>query len=265
VKEPQADLTPLPRQATGVLDRALALIEFLRSNCPWDAAQTHRSLRRYLLEETHEVIDAIESADDNSLRDELGDLLLNLAFQIVIAEERAAFDREDVVHGLERKMERRHPHLHGGEAVAWERLKARERGGEEAPEDGLLSDLHPGPDPLAHARAIQARVSTVGFDWADATGAWAKVQEEVAEVRVELERRDGPALEEEIGDLLFSIVNLARLVEVHPSLALGRASAKFERRFRRLEMLASERGVAIEAAGLEELDRIWNDVKREER
>jgi MazG family protein len=265
VKDPQAVGPSPPEPVSGTLDRALALVEFLRAKCAWDAAQTHRSLRRYLLEESHEVVDAIEAGDEDALRDELGDLLLNVAFQVVIGEERGAFDRETVVRGLEEKMRRRHPHLYGGEAVAWETLKARERGQEGEPGGGLLADLNPGADPLGHAHRVQARVATVGFDWSEPRGAWEKVREEVEEVGAELEARDASRLEEEIGDLLFAVVNLARLCDVHPSTALIRANTKFARRFGRVEVVARERGLVLEEAGLEALDRIWNDVKREER
>ncbi len=266
MNDPQAAPTPRSDPHSGALDRALELVQFLRANCPWDAAQTPRSLRRYLLEESHEVLDAIDRQDDTALQDELGDLLLNLAFQIVIAEERGAFDREAVVGGLEDKMRRRHPHLYGGEAASWEEIKARERSSSEqdAASESVIGDLFPGADPLADAHRVQARVSEVGFDWAEAAGAWAKVEEEVAEVGFELAAGNPLRLEEEIGDLLFAVVNFARLCEVHPSLALSRANTKFARRFGRLETLARSRGIVLDQAGLAALDELWGDVKREE-
>lgn len=259
----QAD-SPPPDSLPGALDRALALVEFLRANCPWDAAQTPASLRRYLLEESHEVVDAIDAGDEPALRDELGDLLLNLAFQVVLGEERGAFGREDVVSGLENKMRRRHPHLYGlGEAEPWEALKARERA--ENATDGVLSGLVASSEPLRHAYRIQQRVSDVGFDWADPEGAMEKVREEVDEVARELGDAPTPALEEEIGDLLFSVVNLARLAHVDPTTALTRANVKFSRRFAALEELARERGIVLEGAGLEVLDGLWVEAKRGER
>lgn len=262
--EPQADSRTPAALPSGSLDRALALVEFLRAGCPWDAAQTPLTLRRYLLEESHEVVDAIERGDEAELRDELGDLLLNLAFQVVLAEERSAFDREQVVGGLEAKMRRRHPHLYGeGEAESWERLKARERGEAAAePRQGLLDDLSPGLDPLAHAQRVQERVSTVGFDWSDPRGAWEKVKEETEEVGAELARGSARELEEELGDLLFSVVNLTRLCGVHAPTALARANRKFSRRFAALEALAAERGVDMASAGLERLDALWDEAKR---
>jgi MazG family protein len=247
-----------------VLDRSLDLVQFLRAHCPWDAAQTHQSLRRYLLDEAHEVVDAIDAADDAALRDELGDLLLNVAFQIVVAEERAAFDRGAVVEGLEAKMRRRHPHLYGGEHRSWDSIKAGESGAG-TDESTLLGDLVPGRDALSHADRLQKRVAEVGFDWPDAGGAWEKVVEEVEEVRQEMESGSPQKLEEELGDLLFAVVNFARLSGIHPSTALSRANAKFTRRFNRLEELARLRGVVLGEASLEARDEVWTDVKREER
>jgi tetrapyrrole methylase family protein / MazG family protein len=265
VSDPQADLNPSSEAISGTLDRALRLVEFLRAGCSWDAAQTHHSLRRYLLEESHEVVDAIEAGDDGALRNELGDLLLNLAFQIVIAEERSAFSSHDVVATLEEKMRRRHPHLHGGEAASWEAVKQEEqRSLGDAEPEGLLGGLVAGADPLAHARRVQSRVAEVGFDWPDAGGAWEKVGEEVREVESEIARKDSEALEEEIGDLLFAVVNFARLSNVHPSTALIRANQKFVRRFGRLEKLAAERGVVVGDAPLTALDDLWSVVKGEE-
>lgn len=264
--EPQADADRPSKPVHGSLDEALALVEFLRARCPWDAAQTHRSLRRYLLEEAHEVVDAIDSGNDDALRDELGDLLLNVAFQVVIAEERSAFARSDVVAALDAKMRRRHPHIFGdGEPVPWETLKAREQGEPAGEGGGILRDIVDSRDPLADANRIQARVAKVGFDWPDASGAWEKVHEEVEEVAQELGPDPDPVrLETEIGDLLFAVVNLARLAGIHPSTALMRANAKFRRRFERLESIAAARGIQLESAGLEVLDGLWNDVKREE-
>lgn len=255
-------MTDLPSiSATGGprLDRALDLVRFLRARCPWDAAQTPTSLLPYLLEEAHEVADAIAEQDDAALPGELGDLLLNLAFQIVLAEERGAFDADAVVSQLELKMRRRHPHLYGGEAEAWEALKARERG-DRPVLDGLSRRL----DPLSRAHRIQERVSSVGFDWADARGAFEKVAEELEEVREALEQGGEPALEEELGDLLFAVVNLTRLSGVHAMNALQRANRKFTARFEALERLARERGVGLGSASLDELDALWDEVKRGE-
>ena len=261
----QAENPTAGRDTGGVLDRALALVEFLRAHCPWDAAQTPASLTRYLLEEAHETAGAIAAGDAGALRGELGDLLLNVAFQIVIGEETGAFSREEVVQGLEQKMRRRHPHLYGlGDPEPWEQIKARERG-EKRHGDSILDEVPAGLDPLLLAFRIQDRVARVGFDWDDARGAWEKVREETEEIGRELDGADPERLEDEVGDLLFAAVNLARLAHVHPSGALARANAKFGRRFRALERLAAERDVVWGQATLAELDRLWDEVKRIER
>jgi MazG family protein len=242
-----------------VLDRSLELVRFLRQNCPWDAAQTPQSLIPYLLEESHETADAIVNGNEANLESELGDLLLNIAFQIVLAEERGAFTAQSVVEHLEAKMRRRHPHLYGdGPPVPWEELKARERS---ESRDTVLSGLAKGLDPLSKAHRIQERVSSVGFDWADTKGAFEKVAEELEEVREALAAEPSDALEEELGDLLFSVVNLTRLAGKHSLQALQRANTKFTGRFEALEALAAERGVELGVASLEELDALWDEVK----
>ena len=243
----------------GALDRALALVRFLRTECPWDRAQTAESLIPHLLEETHEVVDAIRDGESDALEGELGDLLLNLAFQIVVAEESGELDAESVYGRLETKMIARHPHLFGDAAKQdWEALKATER-----PEgDGVLSGLAKGLDPLTKAYRIQERVAGVGFDWEDHRGALDKVAEELAEAGDALRTEGGERVEEELGDLLFAVVNLARLSGTHPTTALARANRKFQNRFVKLEALALARGIDLDAAGLEALDALWEEVKR---
>jgi ATP diphosphatase len=243
------------------LERALDLVRFLRANCSWDAAQTPVSLVPYLLEEAHEAADAIHDGADDQLEGELGDLLLNLAFQVVLGEERGAFTAESVTARLERKMRSRHPHLYGlGERSGWETLKARERA------DGrVLGGLARGLDPLTKAHRMQERVSAVGFDWEDFRGASAKVDEELEEVRKALEEGSEDRITEELGDLLFAVVNLVRLAGSHPTTALDAANRKFRRRFERLEDLAAERGLELTDAGLEVLDRLWDEIKKEEK
>lgn len=246
--------------------RSLDLVRFLRAHCPWDAEQTPTSLLPYLLEEAHEVAEAVSDGDDALLVQELGDLLMNVAFQTVLAEERGAFSAEDVVSTLEEKMRRRHPHLYGlGPQQDWETLKAQERAAESA--DGptsILAGLAKGLEPLSRAHRIQDRVASVGFDWSNARDAFDKVAEELEEVRQALEAEPSPALEEELGALLFAVVNLTRLSGVHAMQALQRANRKFTRRFEALEQLARERGVQLGAATLEELDALWDEVKRQE-
>ncbi len=258
----------MEHKQSDALERVMDLVRFLRANCPWDAAQTHRSLIPYLLEETHETADAIADEDDAALRAELGDLLLNVAFQLVLAEERLAFDAGDVADTVIAKMQRRHPHLYGGEPVDWETLKARERD-ESA---SILHGIARGLDPLSKAHRIQDRVAAIGFDWADISGALDKVGEELEEVTRELNDGVAPAsadgngaLEEEVGDLLFAVVNVARLTGVHARTALHAANTKFSRRFEALERLAAQRDIPLETAGLPELDRLWNEIKASER
>jgi len=255
---------PVTNPTAPVFDRALELVRFLRARCEWDAKQTPESLVPYLLEEAHEAAEAVTRRDDDELLGELGDLLLNVAFQAILAEERGAFDAEAVVGRLESKMRRRHPHLYGdGPAEDWELLKAREReaktGGGNGPAsllDGVASTL----EPLSRAQRLQDRVSAVGFDWASPEGAIDKVREEIDEVAAA-----APAdVEAEIGDLLFAVVNAARLFGVHGMRALHVANAKFERRFRELERMARDRRLELAAMSLEEMDGLWDDVKRME-
>lgn len=245
------------------LPEALELMQDLRRRCDWDAAQTHESLRPYLIEEAYEVDDAIRAGSDALLREELGDLLLQVLFHSVVAEERGAFDFGDVAEGFLRKMKSRHPHLYeGGERQSWEGMKAQTR---HSIVDGLPVDL-----PALHrAFRLQDRAAGVGFDWPDAMGPAAKVEEELAEVRDEIAAGahapslgvPDPKLEEELGDLLFSVVNLCRKLGVHPSLALDRANGKFAARFTSMEALARARGIEVRTAGLDALDSLWNEVK----
>lgn len=253
--------TPQPESSAspGVLDRSLELVRFLRAHCPWDAAQTSRSLTRYLLEEAHEAAEAAAAEDPASLRDELGDLLLNLAFQIVIAEERGWFDAQAVAAGLEEKMRRRHPHLYGlGPQLAWDALKRRERGGDASALEGAAG----ADEPLGRAYRVQSAAAGVGFDWDDWTGALDKVREETAEVAEALRAGDAAHAEEEVGDLLFAVVNAARLGGVHPVPALLRANAKFAARFQAVEALARQRSLPLPGTPLAELDALWDEVKR---
>jgi MazG family protein len=241
-------------------------VRFLRVECPWDREQTPQSLVPHLLEEAHEVVDAIRESHDDDLEGELGDLLLNLSFQVVLGEEREAFTATSVMERLEKKMWDRHPHLFGlGEREDWEVLKARERQKKFGGEGGsVLADIPAGLDPLHKAHRIQNRVSGMGFDWADALGALDKVDEEVGEVREALSHDGSPHLEEELGDLLFAVVNLVRLAGSHCATALEHANRKFSRRFERLEAKATELDVSIADATLDVLDAIWDEVKIEE-
>jgi MazG family protein len=256
---------------TPSLDDTLALMRDLRKRCEWDAAQTHESLRPYLIEEAHELDDAIRLENDTLLREELGDLLLQVLFHSVLAEERAAFAFTDVAEGLITKMKARHPHLYGNAAKEpWEKMKSKDR---KSIADGLPAAL-----PALHrAHRLQDRAAGVGFDWPDFEGPAEKVEEELGEVRTELAQSPRPkpgapsvlderhyALEAELGDLLFAVVNLCRKAGVHASMALDKANAKFERRFQQIERMAQERGIDVPHAGLEKLDALWDEAKANE-
>jgi uncharacterized protein YabN with tetrapyrrole methylase and pyrophosphatase domain len=250
------------------------MVRDLRARCPWDRAQTRETLRPYLVEEVLELDHAIGHGDAAEIRGELSDLLLHLAFQLVIAEERGEFTADRVAGDLEAKMRRRHPHLFDlGTAEPWERIKRRERRGR------TLAGLVPTLPPLLRAYRLQERAAAVGFDWPDVQGPLAKMREELAEVAQELERhpvetspghpgdpnapREAPSdrLIDEIGDLLFTVVNLARKAGVEPGIALDRANRKFSERFEAVEALAEERGMELADAGLERLDALWDEVK----
>lgn len=254
------------------LEDALALMRDLRARCEWDHAQTHDSLRPYLIEEAHELDDALRAGDVRQMREELGDVLLQVLFHSVIAEEKGEFGPGDVAASLIDKMKRRHPHLYGGgEREPWEAMKARTR-------DSIAEGLPPGLPALHRAHRLQDRAAGVGFDWSDTEGPAQKVEEELAEVReilpaVELERASGAssdaaeiqALESELGDLLFAVVNLCRRAGVHASLALDRANDKFVRRFEHVERLAADRGIVMGETDLATLDALWDEVKAGER
>jgi ATP diphosphatase len=240
-------------QETSALGRAVAMVKDLRVRCAWDRIQTRESLRPYLIEEVHELDQAIGGGSPDAIRHEVADLLLHLAWQLVLAEEQGEWTADQVADDLESKMKRRHPHLFDlGPKEGWELLKKRERSG------GALHGLPPTLPDLLMAQRIQERAAGVGFDWPDAAGPAAKVREELAEVEAE----SAPErLDHEIGDLLFSVVNLARKVGVHPGPALDRANTRFAERFRMVEKLAGERGIEMHRAKLEELDVLWEEAK----
>jgi MazG family protein len=256
-------------QGDSALGRAVALVRDLRARCPWDAAQTPQTLRPYLVEEALELDQAIRADDSRAMREELGDLLLNVAFQIVLAQERGWFGAEEVTRGLEEKMWRRHPHLFGlGERPAtWEHGK-RGSGEQGAGSRSALAGLPPTLPALLMAYRLQERAAGVGFDWPDALGPMEKVKEETAELEREL-NTEPPApgsplpapISDEVGDLLFAVVNLARKLGVEPGQALERANDKFRQRFEGVERLAGERGVELGRASLAELDALWDEVK----
>jgi tetrapyrrole methylase family protein/MazG family protein len=256
------------------------LIQFLHSEegCPWDRLQNSRSLKPYLLEEAYELLEAIESGEPERVRDELGDVLMHLLFQVSLAGDAGHFSLEDVVAAIRDKMLRRHPHVfdgvkfnsHEDQLFAWEQIKKEEKSRAEEivpPEteksvlDGLPADL----PPLMKSFRLQGRVSKYRFDWSGPHELFPKIEEETRELRDSIEKKDLKAVEEEIGDLLFTVVNLARLLGIHPSLALESTNRKFARRFKELEKLVRRRGKVLGELPLEELDSIWEEVKKNER
>ena len=258
-------------------DRLLDIMARLRDpvgGCPWDVEQDFASIAPYTIEEAYEVADAIERRDFDDLRDELGDLLLQVAFHARMAEEEGRFDFHDVAAAIGDKMVRRHPHVFGdvrvdnaaAQTVAWEDQKAAERaakaGEGEAP--GLLDGLPAALPALLRAAKLQKRAARAGFDWPDATPVFAKIDEEIAEIKAELPDHDHGRLEDEIGDLLFACVNLARHLRVDPETALRRSNAKFERRFGAVEAALKTQGTSPAEAGLDEMETLWIRAKAEE-
>lgn len=275
-----SDLTAQPRDRIETLLAVMARLRDPERGCPWDVKQDFASIATYTIEEAYEVAEAIDRGDLGDLKDELGDLLLQVVFHAQMANEQGAFGFADVVAAINDKMIRRHPHVFGDASVedadaqtaAWEKMKAAERAAKRRDSDAPPSALDDVPRALPEwqrALKLQKRGANVGYDWPDATPVIAKLEEELEEVREALampaspERQD--ALEDEIGDLLFVAMNLARKAKVDPGTALRRANAKYERRFRQMEALARAEGREFSALSLDEQSALWNAAKRIER
>lgn len=266
-------MTSASGQSSYPLDPLVQIMKELRGpkGCPWDQEQTHDSLKRYLIEEAYEVIEAIELADMNKLREELGDLLLQIVFHAELASENSAFDMNDVVDSIVHKMRSRHPHVFGKEKLDsaaqvldnWENIKDREKA--EAGERKTLMDVPRGLPALLRAEKIQARASRVGFDWPDVQGAWEKVKEEQGELMEALANGQAGRIEDEFGDLLFALVNVARFLRVDPEEALTKTIDKFIQRFRGMEEVAAKRGLDLNQLDIEQLDDLWEEVKKQEK
>ncbi len=256
------------------IDRLLEIMVRLRdpkSGCPWDLQQDFRSIAPHTLEEAYEVADAIERDDLEALRDELGDLLFQVAFHSQLARERGAFGFDEVVDAICDKLTRRHPHVFAGVPVAdadeqsrvWEKLKAGERKAQ-GQGNGALAGIPAGLPALSRARKLGRRAADAGFDWPDARGPRAKIDEELAELDQVIADGDAAGrLEAELGDLLFSVVNLARHLDLDPEAALRRANDRFARRYAHLEQALAVRGIEPAAASPELLDRLWAAAKTE--
>jgi len=250
------------------------LVEIMRKlrgegGCPWDRKQTHESLRTYVVEEAYEVVQAIDDRDDEELCEELGDLLLQVAFHSQIASESGRFDVGDVIRGIVEKLIRRHPHVFGDVEAKdsktvlrnWERIKQRERADEEGEPGSILDNIAGAMPALMRALKVQAKASRVGFDWPDVTGALEKVREEMDELEQARKAGDKARMAEEVGDVLFAFVNVARFLKVDPEIALGRAVDKFIARFKHIEMRAGEANRRIEDMTLDEMDSLWEEAK----
>ena len=253
-------------------EELVSIMTRLRSptGCPWDREQTHLTLRPYLIEEAYEVLDALDNRDDGDFRDELGDLLLQVVFHAQIATEEQRFDIDDVARAINDKLVRRHPHVFGNTRadtadevlINWEKIKREEKGGKGR--KSVLDGLPAGMPALLHAYRIQEKVARVNFDWDDVQAVLLKVGEEIDEVSKALEQGDKKKIEEEMGDLLFSMVNLSRHLNVPPEDALRRSNDKFMRRFRYIEAALELRGENLERATFEELDALWEEAKQRE-
>ena len=266
------------------ISRLIEIMAALRTpvtGCPWDLEQNFATIAPYTIEEAYEVADAITRGDFDDLREELGDLLLQVVYHAQMAEERNAFAFGDVVEAITTKLIRRHPHVFAdkdgniqpaGVKSAWERIKAEEkaeraarRSLEPADHTSLLAGVKAGQPALTRAMELQRKASTVGFDWNDPRAVLHKIREEADEIEAALDRGDSDELAAETGDLLFALVNLARHVGADPESALRGTNAKFERRFAYIERALAAKGRSIDGASLEEMDALWNEAKSTER
>lgn len=233
--------------------------------CPWDREQTRESLKPFLVEETYEVLEAIDEGSPEKIREELGDLLFQIVFHCRIAQERGEFDMHDVVRSISEKMTGRHPHVFGGETYEtseevlkqWEKRKQEEGKNRESILEGIPREL----PSLLRAHRIQARAARVGFDWKQVEDVVSKLDEELQEFRQALEKKDQREIEDELGDLFFVLVNISRFVGINPEDALRKTISKFISRFRYIETRAAETGKSLSGMSLEEMDALWDEAK----
>lgn len=251
--------------------RLWEIIGILRKECPWDRAQTYESLVPCMLEEAYEAVDAVSRQDFPNLREELGDVLLQVLMNSAIAGEKGDFFLLSVINEECRKMIRRHPHIFSGETAKsvdkvlekWENIKSKEKGTGTRTE--VLAGVPRALPALTRSFKIQKKAADVGFDWEDVSGAFQKIREETEELLAASETQDSKAISGELGDLLFSVVNAARFLKVDPEQALTKTSDKFIRRFSYIEKTALEQGRQLETMTLEEMDRLWDEAKKLER
>ncbi|MDR0371516.1 MAG: nucleoside triphosphate pyrophosphohydrolase [Prevotellaceae bacterium] len=250
-------------------ERLLNIMNELRAKCPWDSEQTNKSLRTLTIEETYELADAIIKNDDLEIKKELGDLLMHIVFYSIIGDEQQAFDLYDVCKSVNEKLIYRHPHIFGdvkaddSETVMqnWENLKLKEKGGNKSVLSGVPSSL----PALIKAYRIQDKARNIGFDWEEREQVWDKVLEEFTELKTEISAMDKDKMEAEFGDLLFSMINAARLYDINPENALERTNRKFINRFNYLEAKTIAKGRDLKKMTLAEMDEIWNEAKTSEQ
>lgn len=249
-------------------ERLLGIIDELRVKCPWDMKQTNESLRKLTIEETYELADAIFSGSNDGIRNELGDLMLHIVFYAKIGAEKEIFTMADVLEGINTKLIYRHPHVFGDVKVSgaseveenWEQLKIRENEGSKPVLSGVPSSL----PALVKANRIQEKVRGVGFDWEKRDQIWDKVLEEISELKEEIENHNTESIESELGDVLFSIINAARLYDIDPEAALEKTNRKFIRRFNFLEKETIAKGKSLHDMSLDEMNVIWEKAKKED-
>ncbi len=252
------------KRTTYTFDDFLQIVRRLRRECPWDREQTPQTLKRFFIEEVYEVGAAIDEGDETAYKEELGDVLLHVLMHAVIAEERGGFTFAEVVDSVADKLVRRHPHVFGDmtleEAQAvianWEKLK-----GDEDDDRLLLDGIPRGLPAMLKAHRMQDRVRTVGFDWEDPVGVLDKLEEELAELRAELATGDGEKVKKELGDMLFSLVNLCRYLDIDPQEALNGTNAEFARRFNYVEKALKAEARSLSEATLEEMEEFWEIAK----
>jgi len=248
--------------------RLLDIMDELREKCPWDREQTNESLRANTIEETYELSEAILADDNDEIKKELGDLLLHVVFYSKIGEEKEAFDVADVCHAISDKLVFRHPHVFGDAQAdsagtvekSWEQIKLKEKGGNKTVLEGVPASL----PTLVKAYRIQDKARNFGFDWDQREQVWDKVKEEIGELEQEIESMDTDRTEAEFGDLLFAIINAARLYDVNPDNALERTNRTFIRRFTYMEKKAKEQGRSLREMTLDEMEAIWQEAKKGE-
>ena len=263
-----------PSRDIGRLLEIMAALRTPETGCPWDLAQNFSTIAPYTLEEAYEVADAIARDDLADLKDELGDLLLQVVFHARMAEEQGAFDFGAVVQAITEKLIRRHPHVFADETSRtphaveglWERIKAEEKATNKADQTGALTGIPVALPALSRALKLQMKASKVGFDWNDPRAVLRKIREEADEIEAELDRPEmnKAAIAGEVGDLLFAVVNLARHLDADPEAVLRRTNLKFERRFAAIERALAAQGKAPQQASLAEMDALWNEAKAAE-